>query len=190
MKIKNIKLIFVYVAAGILGTISYFLSFWTDLFVSENVLFFRPLMLLIMITLVTGCILLFIKKRGEMQFLTYRDIIIILILFLFGNNYLYGHIAFNASRSNSMILIRFLYDQQGIHSTEEEISLYVQNKYFHEYKAIKVRLYEQMELGNINKIDGGYYLTKKGSQFVEYFGFFASLYNLDNNFLLSESEQE
>ena len=178
-------LLFVYFIFILIGTVCFILSFWMNIFGTLDVLFFRGLILLIIVCLIIALLLLFAKKKSNIlkEIITYRDILLI-CTFLFSFNYfLYGAIPFNVSRSNSIILVSFLYDHKGSPKTEEEITGFVINKYFYDYKAVSKRLEEQIASGNIQKVDNGYILTKRGEIIVETFGFISDLYNVKNNFI-------
>jgi hypothetical protein len=186
MSLKNFTiLLFVYSSFILIGTVCYILSFWMDTFALLDVLFFRGLILLIIVSVIIALLLLFAKKKSNVlkEVVTYRDILLICTLFFSFNYFLYTSIPFNVSRSNSIILVSFLYEHQGSPKTEEEITRHIINKYFNEYHAVSRRLQEQIISGNIQKVDNGYVLTKRGQCIVEIFGFIANLYNEKNNFI-------
>ena len=186
MNLKNFMILLsVYFNFILIGTVCYILSFWINIFGTLDVLFFRGLILLIIVCLIIALLLLFAKKKSNIlkDIIMYRDILLI-CTFLFSFNYfLYTSIPFNVSRSNSIILVSFLYDHKGSPKTEEEITGFVINKYFYDYKAVSKRLEEQIASGNIQKVNNGYILTKRGEIIVETFGFIADLYNEKNNFI-------
>jgi hypothetical protein len=186
MNLKNLMILFfVYFIFILIGTVCFILSFWMNIFGALDVLFFKSLILLMIVCLIIALLLLFAKKKSNIlkEIITYRDILLI-CTFLFSFNYfLYGAIPFNVSRSNSIILVSFLYDHKGSPKTEEEITGFVINKYFYDYKAVSKRLQEQIASGNIQKVDNGYILTKRGEIIVKTFGFITDLYNVKNNFI-------
>ena len=185
MNFKNLMiLLFVYFSFLLIGTVCFILSFWTNIFSTFDVLFFRCLILLMIICLIMALLLLFAKTKSNIlkDIITYRDILLICTFFFFLNYFFYG-IPFNVSRSNSIILVSFLYENKGSPKTKEEITSYVINKYFYEYKAVSMRIREQITSGNIQKVDNGYILTKRGEKIVETLGFISDLYNVKNNFI-------
>ena len=185
MNLKNfMMLLFVYFSFIFIGTVFFILSFWINIFSSFDILFFRSFILMIIVCLIIAFLLLFVKKKINIlkDIITYRDILLICILFFFLNYFFYG-IPFNVSRSNSIILVSFLYEHKGSPKTEEEITSFVINKYFYEYKAVSKRLQEQIASGNIQKVDNGYILTKRGEIVVKIFEFITDLYNEKNNFI-------
>ena len=185
MNLKNFMiLLFVYFNFLLIGTVCFILSFWTNIFSTFDVLFFRCLILLIIVCFIIALLLLIAKKKSNIlkDIITYRDILLICILFFFLNYFFYG-IPFNVSRSNSIILVSYLYEHKGSPKTEEEITHFIINKYFYDYKAVSKRLQEQIASGNIQKVDNGYILTKRGEIVVEIFEFITDLYNEKNNFI-------
>ena len=182
---KFMILLFVYFSFILIGTVCYVLSFWINIFGTFDVLFFRGLVLLIIVCLIIALLLLIAKKKSKIlkDIITYRDILLICTLLFFLNNFIYGAIPFNVSRSNSIILVSFLYENKGSPKTEEEITRFIINKYFYDYKAVSKRLQEQIYSGNIQKVDNGYILTKRGEIIVETFRFITDLYNEKNNFI-------
>jgi len=121
------------------------------------------------------------KSHSMRSVLTYRDIALISVLLFSGNWFIYGTIPFNVSRSNSVLILSYLY-ASGPRS-EREITDHVKAKYFDSYGAMKIRLQEQAASGTIDYIDGNYVLTSKGHATVEGLAAFSDLYNLKQNFL-------
>ena len=184
-------LFFIYFSFLLIGTVCFILSFWINIFNTLDVLFFRSLILLIIVCLIIAILLLFAKKKSNIlkDIITYRDILLICILLFSFNDIMYGTIPFNVSRSNSIILVSYLYEHKGSPKTEEEITSFIIKKYFYDYKAISKRLQEQIASGNIQKVNNGYMLTKRGEIIVETFGFIADLYNVKNNFIKEGHEK-
>ena len=183
----NIKEVFIlsiiYLCFIVIGTVLFISLFWVDYFHKMDVLFFRSVVLLIIVCCIISFLLITIKKKIRIfKIITYRDILLICTLLFSLNYFLYIMIPFNFSRSNSVLLVSYLYKNKGIPKTEEEITNFIIDKYFYKYKAVSVRLNEQIVSGNIQKIDNGYVLTKRGENIVELFGFITDLYNEKNNF--------
>jgi len=192
INLKNFMILFfIYFSFLLIGTVCFILSFWINIFNTLDVLFFRSLILLIIVCLIIAILLLFAKKKSNIlkDIITYRDILLICILLFSFNDIMYGTIPFNVSRSNSIILVSYLYEHKGSPKTEEEITSFIIKKYFYDYKAISKRLQEQIASGNIQKVNNGYMLTKRGEIIVETFGFIADLYNVKNNFIKEGHEK-
>lgn len=178
-----LKLITLYTASLIVGTVLYIASFWINLIDTQSIPIVGAIAMLLIMCIFISAVLLIMKKFKTYQnILTYRDIILIFVL-LFSFNYnLYGMIPFNCARSNSIVMIGYLYKNNGMPKTEKEIQDFVEDKYFHKYQAIQKRLQEQIDAGNIKKVNDGYILTKRGILVVKTFGWITALYNMDQNF--------
>jgi energy-coupling factor transporter transmembrane protein EcfT len=113
----------------------------------------------------------------------FQDFLLIFIITIFINWFIYGLIPFNVSRSNSVIILKYLGNNNGHYKTKKDIINYVQDKYFNEYDAIGLRLSEQLKAGNIKKLGDEYFITEKGIFIIHSFLFISRLYNLENNFL-------
>ena len=113
----------------------------------------------------------------------WRDIFIICLLFFFINWNVYGIIPFNVSRSNSIIILGYLYKNQGIPKSKSEIKLQTQYKYFDVYDSVGVRLHEQIASGNIAEVNGRFAITKHGIIMADFLKEISRLYNIKNNFL-------
>jgi hypothetical protein len=121
---------------------------------------------------------------GKMSLLSFniKDILIVTITSFFINYNIYGLIPFNASRSNSIIIVGYLLQNEGQPKSESDIESYVKTTYFEKYHAIKRRLDEQIKAGNIAEANGKYYLTSRGKFVTELFANVTDLYRTDCNF--------
>lgn len=192
MKRKNfIILIIVYITSLTLGTICFISSFWINIFQSYDFLFIRAIILLLFSCIFITLLLFYLKKVNSTikSIITYRDILLIFTILFFSNYTLYGMIPFNVSRSNSIILVGYLYKNSNTPKTEKEITDYIINKYFIDYNAISKRLQEQISVGNIKKTKNGYMLTEKGRKVVDTFRFITELYNIKKHFLQLDIEK-
>lgn len=95
-------------------------------------------------------------------------------------------IPFNTSRSNSIIIVGYLLQNEGTPKSEMDIENYVKKTYFDKYRAIQTRLDEQTKAGNIAKIDGKYYLTARGKFITKLFANISDLYRTEHNFARPE----
>jgi len=157
----------------------------TNLLRTERVLFNRELIILLLTSLAVAGASELLRRRvpvvhrcGEM-----RDAVILFLLLLFGNWMLYVLVPFNVSRSNSVLLVGYLNASGSTPRTEEEITTYVIDRYVNHYRAIPRRIAEQITLGNIVAVPGGYLLTDKGRLTVSLMSTLSSWYGIDNNFL-------
>lgn len=92
-------------------------------------------------------------------------------------------IPFNVSRSNSVIILGYLYKNDGVPQSKNNIKIYTQTKYFDEYDSTGTRLREQIAAGNVVEINGKFAITEQGIFIADFLKKTASLYNIKNNFL-------
>jgi hypothetical protein len=185
MNLQEFKeLFFIYLVSLIVGTLLFIASFWTGLFTNVNAVLIKAMIFLLVICLViAGGLFLYKKNRDRKNILTYRDIMMICLILFLSNHLIYGLIPFNVSRSNSIIMLGLLYNNPNSQKTEKEITDYVSQKYYIDYKAINIRLKEQVSVGNLKKEGNKYQITEKGLFISKIFKHATSLYNVDNNFL-------
>ncbi|MBT8530910.1 hypothetical protein G6708_07990 [Polynucleobacter paneuropaeus] len=182
---KFIKLILIYIVFIILGTSIYIFSFSIDFPEKYDFLFIRSGVMLIIASSLIALLLIMLKYKKTCIFslLLLQDIALIFFMTLILNWFIYGLIPFNVSRSNSIIILKFMYDNQNNLISKNEIKLFTQKKYFEEYDAIGVRIEEQLKSGNIEEINGKYFITPKGIFVANLMLFISNFYNLKNNFL-------
>lgn len=182
---NKFSLFLIYVVGFTFSTALYISFFWINIFSSLDFLFIKSGFLLILSTSLILFIILFLNRIQYSIFkkMVFQDFLLIFIITIFINWFIYGLIPFNVSRSNSVIILKYLINNSANYKTKEDIKNYVQDKYFNEYDAIGLRLSEQIKAGNIKKVGQEYYITEKGILFAQSFLFISRLYNLENNFL-------
>jgi hypothetical protein len=185
----NLKTIFylfiIYIASIIIGT-SFFLSLlWTKIFMNQNVLFFRTgiLLVLISIFLFFALFIIKIKLTYSKKFFLWRDIFLVVLIFFFLNWNIYGMVPFNVSRSNSIIILNYLYKNQNSPKSKRDIEAFTKHKYYEDYDAVGVRLSEQLAAGNVIVTNGNFVITKKGIITANILSRLTFFYNEKNNFL-------
>lgn len=184
IKYKNLaQLLSIYFVALIFGTILFVSLFWLDFLRNIDILFFKAFVLLIVSCAVLMSTLILLKLKVILfKLLTYRDILIIsLMLFIF-NNMLYLYIPFNVSRSVSVMIVGHLYHHQNQLISEQNITEHIFQLYFKNEDAVRRRLNEQIEIGNIEKVGSTYKLTPKGIGVVKFMGLITSVYNTEPNY--------
>ena len=189
MKINaNIKmpyilyLIIIYVVSIVSATALLLSLFWVNLFNIQDVLFFKSLELMFIVSILTLIILILLKLKIKLfKDLTFRDILLICVIFFTINNIVYGLVPFNASRSVSVMLVGHLYHQQQSIS-KADLDSYINKKYFIDEDAVGRRLDEQIRIGNVEFDGSGYRLTKRGVEIVRIMGAVTSLYNTEKNY--------
>lgn len=123
-------------------------------------------------------IIIFIQNKKHVE----RNIISLLICVLFWS---LGPTILD--RSVSITVIGSLRNQPKLITELDEIFV---NLYVVENLAVKKRLYEQIESGNIEKVlNGKYRLTKKGFIIAEYIELLSVLFNVNQNLIKGESNK-
>jgi hypothetical protein len=180
---QQIKLVIFYFFIIALGTCVYILSFSATQFKSNAPPLIGPFFVLTALCIAFFFIQFILHKINKTPKLyTFRDIIISSLLLFFINFNLYQIIPFNCSRSNSIIIVGYLYKNSSSPKTKNEIEDFVKEEYFIKNRAIEERLEEQTNAGNIKIIDGKYALTQQGIFVVKILGFITAFYNTEKNF--------
>lgn len=183
--VANIKF---YILNFLIGTLIFFLILWSDIFSSDTLYFsfFKSLLTSAFVVSILSLFYILKYKKKLRNNINYKDLLILLISFIFLHYFIYINIVFNTSRSVSvMIMGHFLKNSESL-ITEKEISQIINNKYFIEEKAIKRRLSEQVNLGHLKLLNGNYKITKKGSNIIKLFGFVTKIYNVKKNYALEK----
>ncbi len=183
---KIIALMTLYVTSIIFGTVLYIALFRMHIINTHSIPIVGAMVLLLIACLILIIALVMIKfTRYFSNILTYRDIALITLFFFLFNSNIYGMIPFNCSRSNSIIMMGYLYKNNGTPKSENEIQTFVEQEYFQKYHAIQKRLQEQENAGTVKKVKEGYVITKKGMLIIHVFGWITNLYRMDHNFTVA-----
>jgi hypothetical protein len=182
---KYINLFYIYILSITVSTLLYVSFFWTKTFIYFDFLFIKSGIFLIVSCLVVLLFILYlrIKNVGIFKQMIWQDFALIFTLTVFLNWFVYGLIPFNVSRSTSVILLKYLYDNNGNPRSINQIRDFIQDKYFNQYDSVGIRLSEQVAAGNIKEIDGNFYITPKGIFVANVFFEVSKFYNVKNNFL-------
>ena len=166
MSNRTVLRIVFFVTFLILGTFVYIFSFrYLELGLNKNLLI-GEITLLFVISIIFVYLIKIVNTKYLKKLFNYQDLIIyFLILFFFNYNF-YGFIPFNASRSNTVIMMDYLNNQNAVPVSKNSILEHVNSVYFYEYDAIQKRLEEQIAIGNVIKSDKGYIITKGVNSFL------------------------
>lgn len=180
-----IRIIYLYFLGFIICTSIYLGLFSVSSFVKFDFLFLKSGINLIIATILSLLIFLYLRKKKFKIFekMVWQDFALICVINIFINWFIYGLIPFNVSRSVSIILLKYLYDNTGHNITKAQIDEFIKNKYFNEYDAVGIRLSEQIAAGNVGENGGVYFITPKGIFVANTFLSVSKFYNLNNNFL-------
>lgn len=177
------KLIFIYIFFLIISTILFIALFWIEIFNFFDVLFLKYFILLIITTCVIFILLLFLKKINIFKIISTKDILIICLLAFTFNNFIYGLIPFNTSRSVSVMIVGYLYNNKDRNISNKELNQHIYKLYFLKENAVKMRIDEQIEIGNIKQIDNQYKLTDKGLIIVNIMSLITEIFNTKKNYI-------
>lgn len=143
---------------------------------SESPLVEAAILMLIFLAILLLALVILVKKN-----VIVLDIgIACLLIFLFASLSFSLAVPAVFDRSVSLYLINIMDNQGESGMTEEEIKQKLISVYFHEDHAIKKRLGEQIQGGNIEERSGRYYITDGGSRFMSFARFLSSIYNFDS----------
>lgn len=181
-----IKILFLYIASILIATIFFIGAFWTSFLSNDDSLFFRAAGIIALVTVILFALLLFARHLRFWWFnlLSVQDIFLICMVFFIINWQVYGLIPFNVTRSNSIILLDYLYARNGAPVSKSDIENYVSQMYFKNYDSIGVRLNEQIKSGNIAETDDGWVITKKGQETARLMSYITNLYNPQRTYFI------
>ena len=107
-----LKLVIIYIFFLTISTILFVALFWIEILDFLDVLFLKSFILLILTICTIFILLLFLKKINILKIISTKDILIICLLSFTFNNFIYGLIPFNTSRSVSVMIVGYLYNNK------------------------------------------------------------------------------
>ena len=167
----------------ITGTLFFIGLFHTQLFKSVDVLFYRGILLLTTSCALITTLQILLKKRVYFSFVTYRDILLCLVLVFCINLVFFTHIPVTADRSISVFMLGYMNNNSDKTISNQDMTNIFTNKYLYEYNAITKRFNEQIVSGNIVKNDNGFKITKQGQLIMKIYAFVAKLFNINNKII-------
>lgn len=171
----------------LISTAVFFVLINSPLLHKFNYLFFRAIFLIASSIVLTAYVFRVLNNFFK---LSVKDIVLFSVVSFSINWFVYGLIPFNVSRSNSAILIGYLNSRNGDFSTKEQIEVALQTVYFEKYKAVDVRLNEQVFNGVVERVDDRYRLTSYGVRQVNFLNYISNFYGVKNNFLDADLYKE
>ena len=175
------KLATIYSFFLIISSVLFVTFFWVKIFDFSDILFFKSLFFLLITITVIFILLIILKKK--IRIISIKDIIIICLLSFILNNFVYTLIPFNTSRSVSIMLIGYLYNNIDKNISKNEINEHIFHLYFLKENAIQRRLEEQIQIGNIEEIYDHYRLTQKGLITARFFNVTTKIFNTKKNYI-------
>jgi hypothetical protein len=167
----------------IIGTALFIALFWIKFFDFLDILFFKSLVLLSITICVIFFSLIFLKKLNFFKIITTRDIIIICLLSFILNESIYKLVPFNTSRSVSVMIVGYLYNNKDRNISNKELNQHIYKLYFLKENAVKMRIAEQIGIGNVKQIENQYKLTDKGLIIVNIMSLITEIFNTKKNYI-------
>jgi hypothetical protein len=149
------------------GTLLFVLLFHTGIF-GRGVLFFRGLAFLAIAGGIITAGTVWFKHSQRGSFVTNKDILMLVVLFLSFNLVFFTLVPVTLDRSISVFLLEYL-DSQDSAKTKDEVTTEFINKYVIENKAMDKRFNEQIVSGNLAGESGVYKITGRGRAIVKFF---------------------
>ena len=190
-KIRNVKkkinyiykLIFVYFCFLIISISLFIGLFWIKIFDFFDILFFKSFLLLLITLCLISLFLFLLRKLNFFKIISKRDILIICLLSFIFNNFIYGLVPFNTSRSVSVMIVGYLYNNKDRNITYKELDEYIYKLYFLDEKAVLRRINEQIKIGNVEQVEDQYKLTEKGVVTVKFMDAVTEMFNTKKNYI-------
>jgi len=167
----------------VISTTLFIALFWIKFFDFLDILFFKSLVLLSITICVIFFSLIFLKKINFFKIISTRDIIIICLLSFILNDSIYKLVPFNTSRSVSVMIVGYLYNNKDRNISNNELNQHIYKLYFLKENAVKMRIAEQIRIGNVKQIENQYKLTDKGLIIVNIMSSITEIFNTKKNYI-------
>lgn len=172
----------IFLAVYLIGTILFVGMFHTPIAKSIHVFMYRGVVLLTMSGGILAVLLLlfryYLYKKLEI-----KDILLMSLTFCCIQMVLFTLIPVTVERSVSVFMLSYMSEHQDTVFTKEEIEEVFIDKYVEEFGAFEKRFHEQDVTGNIEKVDDGYVITKRGKFMVAAFRLVGKLFDTDRRLL-------
>ena len=181
METKNIlKLIGLYILLLLGGTVGFVLSFHLGFLKQMDVFFYRGLLLILIWGTVISLLMWTIRWTKKIEGLSFKDVILLFVLFCSIHTVLFTHLPVTAERSISVFMLGYMADHQDESYTQEEIEHFFIDKYVKEYGAFEKRFHEQEVTGTIEKTDEGRYkISGRGISLMKLYEIIAGIFNIN-----------
>lgn len=173
------KLIFQYFLIFFVFTLLYIISFHSPIINNQNVLFYRGLGLLVIITLITTVLVIFFKKKLQLSTETAMAAIIVSASI---NLALFITFPITYDRSITMYLLDRLNNPPANSIckgyTESELEQRLSSEYIQKKQALKKRLHEQSVIKFISQDSQCITITEKAKQFLQFSEIIKKIYGV------------
>lgn len=166
------------IVSFIIGTLVLLLLFHFRLFNGINVLMYRGLVYIALVSIIMLEILLIIAVLSKK--LMARDAFNIVVIFACVHITFFTLVPVTVERSVSVFMLSQLDNDLDRKMTKQEIEKTFLDKYVYENQAFEKRFNEQITTGTIEKVGNDTYkLTKKGRSIVSMFDIIGQIYGVD-----------
>jgi hypothetical protein len=179
MKYKDISVIVFWHALLFLGGTVFFLLMFRSTLFSDLVLFYRGIILIFLTGIVLTAVFYLILRSKYRGNLTFRDLIISLLLMTSVNIVFFTHVPVTADRSVTIFVLGYMNSNPEKVYTKNELEDVFIDKYIDENDGMDKRSYEQVVSGNINEVDEGFKLTRRGKLLIKLYIMIADLFDLE-----------
>lgn len=175
----SLKLIGLHLLVFSISSSLFVASFRTPLFGNIQVLFYRGIALIALMSCLLVIGLLALKKTGFGSILMFRDIVLSVVAFSCIMMVFFTHIPVTIERSVSIFMLGYMNAHQGQILTKRDLRDAFVGSYVDGDDAMQKRLDEQVVSGNITRKGDGYALTPEGVRVVAIFSDIADVFGVD-----------
>lgn len=174
-----VKFSLFHICCFLAGSVFFVLLFHTPLLVNA-VLFYRGVLFLLVTGIIMGGAVVWLKHTGwGRAFLTYRDVILAVVLVVCLNLVFFTHVPVTADRSMSLFLLGYMNAHSSQVMSAHQFNQIFIDKYVLERGATQKRFGEQAATGTMKKVEGGYTITPFGKMLIRFFAFIADVFGIN-----------
>jgi len=177
-KKQVMKIIGFYILSFFVTTAVFILLFHTPL-LAGNIYFYRGIGLLVITTLLAAAMMLIFKKSHWGNFLTFKDILLALVLISNLNMTFFTLVPVTVERSVSVYLLGYL-NKTSEPKNKEQITKDFIDVYILKNEAMEKRFEEQEASGNINRQGDAISVTEQGRSILRLYNRISDIYNIGN----------
>ena len=181
-----LRLLLIYIALFLFGTILCILLFHTPLFSGMDVFFYRGLLIILCSGLASAACMEALRRRKKELQITVRDLLLLFVSFVCIQTLFFTHVPVTAERSVSVFMLGYMADHDDHAFTGEELEDFFISCYVQDRGAVAKRLHEQEVTGTIVRDGGGYRITDAGKRLMDLYERVAVLYGLDDDIVHPE----
>ncbi|MFA6601449.1 MAG: hypothetical protein WCT02_01115 [Candidatus Paceibacterota bacterium] len=182
---KNaLKLTGFHVLFFVLTTVVFIVLFHTFVFSNIDVLFYRGIALVVLLSILLAVAVFFIIRKWPQGGLTYRDLILAVVLFSCLNLAFFTLVPVTIERSISIFILGYMAENPGRVFTKDDISEIFVKKYVDEYGAMQKRFDEQIVSGNVQASGDGYIISENGKRAVKGFIWLSKVFGVSDKLVV------